>query len=257
MRIRLTVVLPFLLIASGAIWWGAPQGAAQQALDCTLQVPQPEHPLEMNTVVSDPRTSQFASPLVKHVIMEKEIYDCVENPGTPDQRNFTRDVETFIEIIQRVQAGRTVPVEKRVEEIVCDKAIGGLFGVECSARDVPLQEGLPSFECFPETNTRPQPKDPVEMNTVITSRQDTVKTFKVDKELFTCGDLGPGGGEFFGDLYLFTEIVEARAAAAGGDNIRPTEKKFQAILCIVERPPSSGRIGSCQHFIPAGPPPPA
>jgi hypothetical protein len=251
MRIRLRVALPFLLLASGAVW-GAPQGVAQQPLQCNLQNPQPEQPLEMNTVVSDPRTSQFRDPLFKHVIMEKEIYDCVENPGTPEERTFTRDVETFIEIIQRAQGGRTAPVEKRVEEIVCDKGTNnttGQFGVECSARDVPLQEGPPSLRCFPiNPEQRAQPKDPVVMNTAITSRHDTVKTMKVDKEIFQC--ITNGG--FFGDLYLFTEIVESRAPA---DTIRPTEKKFQAIMCLIE--PGGGRIAACHHFIPGGPPPAA
>jgi hypothetical protein len=244
MRTRLAILLPFLLVASGAIWWGAPQGAAQQPLGCFLHDPQPEHPLEMNTVVSDPRTSQFRDPLIKHVIMEKEIYDCDVN-----FRSFTRDVETFIEIIQRVQGGRTTTVEKRVEEIACDKGNRAGFGVECSARDVPLEEGLPGNIICSEPAQRVQPKDPVEMNTVITSRQDTVKTFKVDKELIDCRE-DLGGGVFSpasGDLYLFTEIVEARAVVAGVDNIRSTEKKFQAILCLIDR-------GRCFHFIPEPPP---
>jgi hypothetical protein len=258
MRIRLAVVLPFLLITSGAIWWGAPQGAAQQPIQCDPQSPrpQPEHPLEMNTVMSDPRTSQFRDPLVKHVIMEKELYDCLENPGTPQERFFIRDVETFIEIIQRVQGGRTTPVEKRVEEIVCDKGNSGAggegnFGIECSARDVPLQEGLVTTRCLLD-GQRPQPKDPVEMNTVVTARQDTVKTMKVDKEIFLCS---PDNQQiFFGDLYLFTEIVEQRAGGAA-DTIRPTEKKFQAILCLLDG--DTGSIVSCHHFIPAGPSPAA
>jgi hypothetical protein len=252
-RLRLAVILGVLTLSSGAIWSVAPQGAAQQPISCRLRQPQPEHPLEMNTVVSDPRTSQFQSALIKHVIMEKEIYDCVENQGTPEQREFTRDVQTFIEIIQKAQGGRTVTLEKRVEETVCDKAASGGFQISCSARDVPLQETAQptNFQCFPtsqEDAVRPQPTDAVEMNTVITSRQDTIKTMKVDKELLFCDDIGPEGG-FFGDLYLFTEIVEARSATPA-DTIRPTEKKFQAILCQLES--LTGRIDRCNHFIPAG-----
>lgn len=266
-RLRLTVVLGVLALASGTIWWAAPQGAAQQGpLNCTFRTdpPQPEHPLELNTVVSDPRTSQFRDPLIKHVIMEKEVYQCVENEGTPEERRFDRDVETFIEIIQRVQGGRTIPVEKRVEELVCDKSNRGAFGfpefsIDCSARDVPLQEGPVNLRCdLP--GTRGQPMDPVDMDTVITARQDTVKTFKVDKEIIVCADPQQQLA-FFGGLYLFTEIVEVRGAAAGGvDTIRPTEKKFQAILCLSDEDtasPQSGRIGSCFHFVPGGPPPPA
>lgn len=243
MRIRLAVVLPFLLLLAGSVLWAAPQGAAQQVLDCTLQDPQPEHPLEMNTVVSDPRTSQFRDPLIKHVIMQKTIFNCVSDAGTPEERSFIRDVETFIEIIQRVQAGRTVPVEKRIEEVTCDKgAPPSSFEISCSVRDVPLEQVPPDFTCPPGQG----PTDPTEMNTVITSRQDVVKTLKVDKEIFECG---PFLSEH---VYLFTEIVEQRAVGAA-DTIRVTEKKFQAIACLMNN--RFGRMGSCRHFIPAGPPP--
>ncbi len=201
--------------------------------------------LEMNSVVSDPRTSQFRDPLIKHVIMEKEIYDCVETQGTPEERRFTRDVETFIEIIQKAQGGRTVTLEKRVEEIICDKPATPGFRISCSVRDVTLEQAPPPAEqvCRPTTPAeRAQPTDPAEMNTVITSRQDTVKTMKVDKELLICDEA------FFAELYLFTEIVEARAGAPA-DTIRPTEKKFQAILCLIR---GSGGIENCRHFVPAG-----
>ena len=256
MRFRFTIVLPLLLVASGAVWFGAPQGAAQQAESCTLSPRgQPALPLEMNTVVSDPRTSQFRDALFKHVVMEKEIYDCLANPGTPDERPFTRDVETFIEIIQRAQQGRTVPVEKRVEEIVCDKGndANTIFGVQCSARDVPLiQEGLPNVRCLPpgpNGQFRQQPADPVEMNTSITSRQDTIKTMKVEKEIVTCAE-NDGSVNYWGHLYVFTEIVEARVGGAF-DTIRPTEKKFQAILCLA--PQDGSTIDRCHHLDMAGP----
>jgi hypothetical protein len=246
MRTRVAIALPLLLIASGAIWLVAPQGAAQQQLQCTLQSPQPAEPLEMNTVVSDPRTSQFRDPLFKHVIMQKEVYDCVENPGGAGERRFVRDAETFIEIIQRGQAGRTTTVEKRVEDITCDKGPSetGAFGASCTARDVPLQQTPINFGCSPFAA---QPTDPVAMNTVLTSRQDMIKTMKVDKELLSCPGAPPGGGR--GHLYLFTEIVEQRAGAPGADTIRPTEKKFQAILCVV--PENETRVDRCFHFIPA------
>jgi hypothetical protein len=200
----------------------------------------------MNTVVSDPRTSQFRDAMFKHVVMQKELYDCVENPGDPDQeRRFVRDVETFIEIIQRVQGGRTVLVEKRMEELVCDKgeaAVGTTaLGISCSARDVPLQEGpLPPFGFGGFLPPQSQLADPVVMNTVATSRQDVVKTMKVDKEhVIYNGEPS--------HLYLFTEIVEQRGGAPGADTIRPTEKKFQAIICLI-RP--DGLIRLCHHFIP-------
>jgi hypothetical protein len=248
MRKRLTVLLPLLVMASGAIWSVAPQGTAQQPLNCDLRPQRPEHPLEMNTVVSDPRTSQFRDPLFKHVIMEKEIYECVENEGTDQERRFTRDIETFIEIIQRAQGGRTSTVEKRVEEIVCDTG-NSPFGVSCSARDVPLEQVPPDvLGCFPRNpQTFPQPTDPVEMNTAITSRQDTVKTIKVDKAYLEC--ILPGDFTMPGHLYVFTEIVEGRIGGAA-DTIRPTEKKFQAILCLIDD--FVARIVRCNHFIPAG-----
>jgi hypothetical protein len=224
---------------------------------CTLQDPPPEHPLEMNTVVSDPRTSQFRDPLIKHVVMEKDVYVCIENPRTPEERHFTRDAETFIEIIERVQGGRTNVVEVRVEDIVCDKNTSPFaFEASCSARDVPLDTGVPLASCFP--GGAPQPTDPVEMTTVMTSRQDTVVTMKVDKELLLCDEAQPEL-KTQRHFYLFTEIVEARAGGAT-DTIRPTEKKFLALMCLVavvdtvsgERFPGTDR---CSVFEPTAPPP--
>ncbi len=258
-RLRLTVVLGFLLLSTAGIFSVSPQGAAQNTeLACRQFVPQPEHPLEMNTVVSDPRTSQFATPLVKHVVMEKFVLECFEGPVAEDRR-FIRDVEIFIEIVQRVQAGRTTTVEKRVEEAVCTKsAPSGAavpLTVDCSAREVPLPQ-VPSerFQC--EALSQPQPTDPVEMNTVITARQDTVVTMKVEKEIFFCEVETPPGAPLrtgFGHLFLFTEIVEQRAGATGGDNVRPTEKKFQGIMCLVSD--IEDRVVECGHFVPAAAPP--
>lgn len=239
MRFRFAILLPLLLVASGAVWFGAPQGAAQPQLECTLMAPQPEHPLEMNTVVSDPRTSQFRDPLFKHVIMEKELYECRDNV---EARRFIRDHETFIEIIQKVQGGRTFSV-KRVEEIICDREFLEV-AFSCSARDIPLDPSPPNLTCNRESS---QPTDPVEMNTAITSRQDVVKTLKVDKEIVAC----MVGGEIpaRGHVYLFTEILEGRVGGVE-DTIRPTEKKFQVIFCLF--PPGGTTIQGCQHFIPRG-----
>lgn len=256
-RTRLSVVLGFLLLSTAGIFSVSPPGAAQNTqLACRVPNLQPEHPLEMNTVVSDPRTSQFATPLVKHVVMEKFVLECFEGSVSEDRR-FLRDLEIFIEIIQRVQAGRTTTVEKRVEEAVCTKSAPltrtDPLTVDCSTREVPLpQRPSESFRCraFNE-ESRPQPKDPVEMNTVITGRQDTVITMKVEKEHLACET---SDGLFgFGHLFLFTEIVEQRAGAAGADNIRPTEKKFQGILCLVSD--IENRVVECGHFVPAAPPP--
>lgn len=258
-RLRLTVVLGFLLLSTAGIFSASPQGAAQDTgIICSVYGQQPEHPLEMNTIVSDPRTSQFATPLVKHVIMEKFVWECFENPNTPEERRFIRDQEIFIEIIQRVQAGRTTTVEKRVEEAVCDKsfAANGAAGerepltTQCSTREVPVAE-VPSetFRCgSPSEQDLRQPTDPVEMNTAITARQDTVVTMKVEKEILLClTDVSPGP---FGHLFLFTEIVEQRAGATGADSIRPIEKEFQGIVCI-----ASSRVQECGHFVPTAPPP--
>lgn len=227
-----------------------PREAAQQAETCDLAIPQPEHPLEMNSVVSDPRTSQFRDPLIKHVVMEKEFYNCVSNPGTPNERRFIRDIETFIENIQRVQAGRTVPVEKRVEQVICDKLnpVGGLFGISCSVTDIPLDQAPPPFaDC---SQVIPGITDPAEMNTVITSRQDVVKTLKVDKEVLECSGEPPVRLH----VYLFAEIVEQRTGGPA-DTMRINEKKFQAITCEID--PNGGAVfGSCNHFIPETPPAP-
>ncbi len=258
-RVRLTVVLGFLLLSTAGIFSVSPPGAAQGLDFCQTRDPQPEHPLEMNTVVSDPRTSQFATPLVKHVIMEKFVWECFDNVGGPEERRFIRDQEIFIEIIQRVQAGRTTTVEKRVEEAVCDKSVPSETGspepltVECSTRAVPLPD-VPSqrFQCqsFAQESNFPQPTDAVEMNTAITARQDTAITMKVEKEIMSCTTEASAG---VGDFFLFTEITEQRAGATGADSIRPTEKKFQGIMCITSF--VTGRAMECGHFVPAGPPP--
>jgi hypothetical protein len=250
------VVLGFLLLSAAGIFSVSPPGAAQIGDRCFRVIPQPEHPLEMNTVVSDPRTSQFATPLVKHVIMEKFVFECFENIGSDQERRFIRDQEIFIEIIQRVQAGRTTTVEKRVEEAVCIKGplplgqVQDPLTVVCSTRQVPLPE-VPTerFRCrtFTQESELPQPTDPVEMNTAVTARQDTAITMKVEKEILNC-TTDAGGGPT-GHLFLFTEIVEQRAGATGADNIRPTEKKFQGILCLVSD--FEGRVEECGHFIPA------
>jgi hypothetical protein len=284
LRLTLLLGLGSLVVWTTGTFSSYPRGVAQEPpppVQCSESFSsganvgriQPDHPLEMNAVVSDPRTSQFRDPLIKHVVVEKSLWDCVDRTGT-QEREFTRDVEVFIEIVQRVQAGRTTTVEKRVEEAVCDRTIHpdpfvtATLGVDCSTRDVPLREDIPigEFVCSRENpEFRPAPGDPVEMNTVITARQDIVKTMKVEYERLGCSFSNPVGPSEVGrgSLFLFTEIVEQRAGPAGADNIRPTEKKFQGILCFApdrratgQPPPNQfeflegSRAELCVHFVP-------
>jgi hypothetical protein len=283
LRLTLLLALGSLVVWTTGILSPSPQGVAQEPppepppIQCDESFAagenqgrlQPEHPLEMNSVVSDPRSSQFRDPLIKHVVMEKSLWDCVDRTGA-EERRFTRDVEIFIEIVQRVpQAGRTTTVEKRVEEAVCDRTIHPdpfqttSLAVDCSTRDVPLRQdvSIGQFSCSRQSpEFRPAPTDPVEMNTVTTARQETVKTMKVEYERLLCG-FGREGGR--GSLFVFTEIVEQRAGAPGADSIRPTEKKFQGILCFAPDQRSTGqpppghleflegsRAELCVHFVP-------
>ena len=222
------------LAAAGAALWvvAAPErsgetaraGVPQQTVVCSTFF-EPEHPLELNTVV--------AGRFVKSIAMEKEVYRCIDVGSRIVRRLY--DVELFVEIVEEARRGKVEPIEKRVELAVCAKDVApqpSAPRITCRAGDVSLQPfDAPFAGCGLATA---QPRDPVEMNTVVVqagglalplpSGQPLVKTVKVEKEVFDCD--GP-----VVDVFLFTEIVEARTRRGLG----PIGKTFEAILCRKER----------------------
>jgi hypothetical protein len=218
-KLRWAVALVPLLGFSAATWWLAPSGVAGQQLACRLAAPplQPAEPLEMNTVLQDG--------LFKTVVMEKEVFEC-----TLDGQNFTqvRDVETFIEIVEQGGPKNVRVVEKRVEAATCIKDFAA-GTVDCRARTIDLGTSVaPLADCRVAQEATP-PRDPVEMNTVAPPN-GAIKTIKVEKEILDCST---GTGPAIGDLYLFTEIIEARTeTATGAPTLRPTRKRFEGILCF-------------------------
>lgn len=185
----------------------------------------PSHPLEMNTVE--------AARLFKTVAMEKEVFYCGNDPQS---LNAVVDLETFIEIIESPrELGRVV--EKRVEVARCEKIFGGPGALRCTTREILLEPGSASLlaNCTPPQREQ-QPSDPVEMNTVA-SRDGTVKTIKLEKEVFQCGP-------FIGDLYLFTEIIERPSETETGlPTLRPIDKRFEGIMCLKD--PKKQDISRC------------
>ena len=194
-----------------------PLGSSAQTDQQQCEQADPEHPLELNTVE--------AGKLFKTVAMEKEVFNCFDDNSGQVAR--VVDLETFIEIIEQPVNNAVRPVEKRVEVTRCVKDFR-TGRVDCKARDVPLEpveQGILANCTL--SRERVQPRDPVEMNTIASSNFRVVKTIKLDKEVFDCG-------QFVGDFYLFTEIIEAPANVAGLSTLRPVAKQFEAILCLKE-----------------------
>jgi len=200
---------------------------------------QPSHPLELNT---ETLGSRF-----KSVAMEKEAFTC--NGG-----NQTVDVETFIEVVERVvdddddHNGDRVSVEsRRVETATCVKDFD-LGYVQCNSGTPPLidvQSDTPlPPDCSPSST---QPQDPVVMTTDETG--GLIRTVKVEKEVLK--GCNPGGATNTGDadLYVFTEIIEAKR----GNSIRPVQRRFDAFICVKNA--AEARIVVCARFTPVTEPP--
>jgi hypothetical protein len=234
MRIRAGWAIPTAgLILASAFVWLPNEGAVGQipTEQCTLADPplQPEEPLEMNTVV--------VGRLFKTVVMEKEVFVCLDPSGAPTQ---IADLETFIEIVERAVPRRGVrPVEERVEVAKCVKDFAeGIVRCEPGDRELTTID-LPLEECLVDLERPGTPSDPVVMNTE-TSR-GIVKTVKVEKEVLTCGNL-------IGDLYMFTEIIEAPDNFRQPKTLRPIAKRFEGVLCLKD--PVVAEIRECRQFIP-------
>jgi hypothetical protein len=207
--------------AAGVQAAGAAQGGGAQ-LSCALQRA-PAQPLELNTVAADG--------LFKTVAMEKEIFTCRNAAGNPV---VIRDLETFIEVIQRAN-GEIVVL--RVELATCNKDFRN-DRVSCAIVPLPLAapEQTPLEGC--DIETQQVPADPVQMNTAITG--PVVKTIKVEKEWFRCGDR-------VRDIYVFTEIMERRQqVAGGGETYVPFLRRAFGVVCV--KNVRAGRIQSCRRF---------
>ncbi len=229
-------------------------------------------PLEVNMETLGPR--------FKTIAMEKEIFECDDSPNGPAQ---VRDVETFVEFVEQVVASdngdngdnggglRVRHIETRFEFVTCIKSFGG-----AGAGGVSTQGEAPSVECdvvggptgevdnFVLQNCSldsKQPDDLVEMATAKTA--GVIKTVNVEKELLNCNFSNGNGagalgatGDVRGELFLFTEILEAaRRVTIGGrqvTSIRPIDKRFMAVLCVKD--PNTGQPFGCVSFTPSEPP---
>jgi hypothetical protein len=213
---RWTLIVAALAVIAATSWIVVPlaSGETERELQATC-VPQvkanPAHQLEMNTVSS--------ATLVKTVVMEKEVFLC-----RTDRGRVVRDLEIFIEIIEDRLEIDYETVDRRIAVAICDKPIENPAEVTCSSRDVKLSaEPVDLGGC---SSPRPgdQPRDPVEMNSV--SAPPLVKTIKVDKEVFSCGN-------GIAEVYVFTEIVEARKPPdASPPGFLPVSTKFDGIVCL-------------------------
>ncbi len=208
--------------------------AAQADPECGLAEVQPEEPLAMNTV--------RVGNLVKTIATEKELFTCVDESGDVVQ---VHDLETFVEIVERRKGRGFATLARRVDVAVCAKNLSA-GTVACGARTVPLRPTQrPLTGCSALRGSYPfepieQPRRPLEMNTVVVG--DLVKTIKLDKEIFECRGL-------VGDVYLFTEIVEARVGGKGGPTMQPVSVSFEGIVCFKD--PEAVRLVECRSFTPA------
>src|ERR671919_184471 len=225
------VVVAACVIAS-AVMWPATEGAVGQipTQPCRAADPplQPEEPLEMNTVVVDR--------LFKTVVMEKEVFVCLDASGAETQ---IADLETFIEITERAAPARSSvqPVAKRVEVAKCVKDfVEGLVRCEPASMRLPNID-VPLEGCRVDLERPGTPRDPVVMNTATAGKM--VKTIKVEKEVLVCGNL-------IGDLYLFTEIIEAPDNRRAPKRLKPVVKQFEGIMCL--KYPVVAEIRSCGMF---------
>jgi hypothetical protein len=198
---------------------------------CQLKSPQPEAPLKLNVVA----VRRF----VKSIAMEKEVFNCY---GAESRLEQVRDVETFIEVIERTRSGgRTEVLAKRIDVVSCVK---DLTNGRVSCRSEAMQLGstsTPLARCTTTHGTYPfpelqQPAHPVEMETVVL-RNGLVKTVKVEKEVFFCNGR-------IADLYLFTHVHESATTRS----VRTTGERFDGVICFKDE--ARGRISECRLFTP-------
>jgi hypothetical protein len=189
----------------------APKSPPSTQPQCKLARPQPEDPLELNTVA--------AGGQAKSIVMEKEIYECSRSNGGLQ----IRDVQTFIELFEAADADGVSVTATRVIATLCVKDLD-VGTVRCSQQSVPVGGTLskPLAGCSPSDD---QPHDPVQMNSK--GIGDWFKTITVEKEVLFCPNDGVS------DLYLFTELVSDNPPTGG-----PTARSFGGIICV--KHPSDG-----------------
>ena len=210
---------------------------------CQLRAPQPEAPLKLNVAV----VRRF----VKSIAMEKEVFNCYEAQSRLAQ---IKDVETFIEIIERTTSGSsskksghksasvgTDVLARRIDVVSCVKDLTD-GRVSCKSEAMQLgTTSTPLSQCGTTHGTYPfpeleQPAHPVEMETVVL-RNGLVKTVKVEKEVFFCSGR-------VADLYLFTHVHETATSHA----VRTTGRRFDGVICFKDE--TRGRITGCRLFTP-------
>jgi len=222
--VALGVLVP-LAVAGGS----QPAGSKKAAVATCQATNQPAFPLEMNTVAT--------GILVKTIAMEKEILNCVDAPGGPP---VTRDLETFVEVVDKENAGALPFLVAKVFTTTCDKRQLNNGAVTCGKTtfNVPNVAAGPNLA---DCNPGQQLADPVEMNSVKTDDGKLVKTIKVEKEIFGCNDATE-----LRELYLFTQVIEP--VNANGDNFSQTTYRWLGVLCT--KKVSIGEIVSCLRFTP-------
>jgi hypothetical protein len=200
---------------------------------CRLRSPQPEAPLKLNLVA--------VGELAKTVAMEKEVFECFDARSTLVQ---IKDVETFIEIVERGRAGKTPSIDttaESVDVVTCTKDLNA-GKVTCRTRALPLGvTATPLARCSLSRSTYPfapveQPTHPVEMSSVVIDER-LVKTVKVEKEVFDCAGR-------VADLYVFTERIEI----ASDTKFRTVANQFGGVVCFKDEP--NATIAECKVFNP-------
>jgi hypothetical protein len=216
----------------------AEQGPSPTPQGCQLQSPQPEAPLKLNLIA--------VRGLAKTIVMEKEVFECFNAQGTLSQ---VRDVETFIEVVDRAGKGKeddhkskpskkfdehSKPVVKTVAKSASvATCIKDLTSGRVSCRFDRLQLGTtntPLAGCSTKSGTYPFPPVTVSLGNGL------VKTVKVEKEVLDCAGA-------IGDVYLFTNMLER----TDGKSFAPTTS-FNGVICLKNA--STAHVTSCRTFTP-------
>jgi hypothetical protein len=180
--------------------------------------------------------------LAKTIAVETEVFSCFDAHSNLAQ---IKDVDTTIEIVERGSTGAKpilTTVSKSITAETCSKNL--LTGrVSCKAETLPLGvTDAPLTKCQGTKGTYPfdtvvQPTHPLEMSTV-TLDDGFVKTVRVDKEVFDCGGR-------IGDVYLFTEVVEATKPTG----FSPGRTQFEGVVCFKNE--TTAKLSECKLFTPA------
>ena len=180
-------------------------------LNCQLTKPQPSDPLELNTVA--------AGDTARTIAMEKDILVCKKGN---DQAQI-RDLETFIEVVQKAGANGLTTQSVNVHTALCTQDMQG-GGVACARQNLGVSGSVskPLAGCYPYDQ---QPGDPVQMNSKGVGAW--FKTTKVEKTVYVC----PNGS--FAHLYVFTDIVSPNPPTTAASTT-----KFYGVVCYLD--PTTG-----------------